>query len=90
MVLSVLVQCQEGFLFRGTVLILFTPPVFTDSSLVPSLSVLSSNASKFFKILHAADGTGDLMRFAGAERIPLWLALTFLAANITLHALNFY
>lgn len=32
----------------------------------------------------------DIMRFAGQEFVPLWLALTYLGSNIILNTLNFY
>lgn len=31
-----------------------------------------------------------MMRFAGNEFCPLWLALTYLGSNIVLNTLNFY
>jgi hypothetical protein len=35
-------------------------------------------------------GKGLDLQFAGDETVPLWLAGTYLAANITLNCLNFY
>lgn len=32
----------------------------------------------------------EIMRFAGAEYLPLWLALTYLASNLVLNTLNFF
>ena len=32
----------------------------------------------------------DIMRFAGEEIVPLWLAFTYLGSNIVLNTLNFY
>ena len=32
----------------------------------------------------------DVMQFAGAEYVPLWLAFTYLGSNIVLNTLNFY
>lgn len=31
-----------------------------------------------------------MMRFAGEEFIPLWLAFTYLGSNVVLNTLNFY
>ncbi|KAH0536294.1 hypothetical protein FGG08_006832 [Glutinoglossum americanum] len=39
------------------------------------------------------DGSKDaaeMMRFAGDQRIPVWLAVTYLGSNILLNTLNFY
>ncbi|KAL3421331.1 TLC domain-containing protein [Phlyctema vagabunda] len=33
---------------------------------------------------------GDIMQFSSEEYIPVWLALTYLASNVTLNTLNFY
>ncbi|RDL38446.1 Uncharacterized protein BP5553_02786 [Venustampulla echinocandica] len=38
----------------------------------------------------AAPIHGDIMRFAGEEYVPLWLAFTYLGSNIVLNTLNFY
>jgi len=38
----------------------------------------------------AAPIHGEIMRFAGEEFIPLWLAFTYLGSNIILNTLNFY
>ena len=32
----------------------------------------------------------DIMRFAGEEFVPLWLAFTYLGSNVVLNTLNFY
>jgi hypothetical protein len=32
----------------------------------------------------------DIMRFAGEEYVPLWLAFTYLGSNVVLNTLNFY
>ncbi|KAI6715527.1 hypothetical protein PZA11_003454 [Diplocarpon coronariae] len=32
----------------------------------------------------------DMMRFAGEEYVPLWLAFTYLGSNVVLNTLNFY
>lgn len=32
----------------------------------------------------------QIMRFAGEEKVPMWLAVSYLTANLTLNALNFY
>lgn len=32
----------------------------------------------------------DIMRFAGARTLPMWLALSYLASNIVLNVLNWY
>ena len=32
----------------------------------------------------------DIMRFAGKEFVPLWLAFTYLGSNVILNTLNFY
>lgn len=34
--------------------------------------------------------TGDHMQFAGSRTLPMWLALSYLAANIVLNILNYY
>ena len=36
------------------------------------------------------DGATEVMRFAGDGTVPIWLAFTYLGANVTLNALNFY
>jgi hypothetical protein len=38
----------------------------------------------------AAPLRSDIMRFAGEEYIPLWLAFTYLGSNVVLNTLNFY
>jgi len=38
----------------------------------------------------AAPIHGDMMRFAGEEFVPLWLAFTYLGSNVVLNTLNFY
>lgn len=38
----------------------------------------------------AAPLQSDIMRFAGAEYVPVWLAVTYLTSNIVLNTLNFY
>lgn len=38
----------------------------------------------------AAPVHNELMRFAGDEYLPLWLALIYLASNLVLNALNFF
>ncbi|TVY75586.1 putative TLC domain-containing protein [Lachnellula suecica] len=38
----------------------------------------------------AAPIHSDIMRFAGEEYIPLWLAFTYLGSNVVLNTLNFY
>jgi len=38
----------------------------------------------------AAPIHGDIMRFAGEEYVPLWLAFTYLGSNVILNTLNFY
>lgn len=32
----------------------------------------------------------EMMRFAGDEYVPVWLAFTYLGSNIVLNTLNFY
>ena len=32
----------------------------------------------------------DIMRFAGEEYVPVWLAITYLSSNLVLNTLNFY
>lgn len=41
-------------------------------------------------ILPSTDATAEAMRFAGPQLVPLWLALTYLAANIVLTSLNLW
>jgi len=47
-------------------------------------------------VLDAASGNSaapihnDIMRFAGEEYVPLWLAFTYLGSNVVLNTLNFY
>lgn len=36
------------------------------------------------------DGRSQMMRFAGDEQIPMWLAASYLGANITLNGLNIH
>ncbi|KAI9810808.1 MAG: hypothetical protein M1832_001110 [Thelocarpon impressellum] len=36
------------------------------------------------------DGAGESMRFAGAEVVPVWLAVIYLSSNVVLTCLNFY
>lgn len=38
----------------------------------------------------AALGEEDIMRFAGEESVPVWLAVTYLGSNVILNTLNFY
>jgi len=38
----------------------------------------------------AAPIHGDIMRFAGEEFVPIWLAIAYLGSNIILNALNFF
>ncbi len=33
---------------------------------------------------------GGIMRFAGEEYVPIWLAMTYLSSNLVLNTLNFY
>lgn len=35
-------------------------------------------------------GASDVMQYAGARELPVWLALAYLASNIVLNVLNFY
>ena len=36
------------------------------------------------------DATAEIMRFAGPQLVPLWLAVTYLSANVVLTGLNFF
>jgi len=40
--------------------------------------------------LSAAPIHNEIMRFAGEEYVPLWLAFTYLGSNVVLNTLNFY
>ena len=40
--------------------------------------------------LSAAPLQGEIMKFAGDEFVPLWLALTYLGSNMILNTLNFF
>ena len=41
-------------------------------------------------VLGAADPTSEIMRFAGDQHVPVWLAITYLGSNLVLNTLNFY
>lgn len=38
----------------------------------------------------APDPTSEIMRYAGKQEVPFWLAITYLGSNIVLNTLNFY
>lgn len=38
----------------------------------------------------ADDPTSEIMRYAGKQFVPLWLAITYLGSNLVLNTLNFY
>ncbi|KAF8864432.1 Metallo-dependent hydrolase [Acephala macrosclerotiorum] len=48
-------------------------------------SALDAAAGKSAAPIHS-----EIMRFAGEEYVPLWLAFTYLGSNIVLNTLNFY
>ncbi|KAI9672903.1 MAG: hypothetical protein M1829_004453 [Trizodia sp. TS-e1964] len=37
-----------------------------------------------------SEALGEMMRFAGSEIVPTWLAITYLVTNVLLNTLNFY
>jgi len=48
-------------------------------------SALDASAGKSAAPIH-----NEMMRFAGEEYVPLWLAFTYLGSNVVLNTLNFY
>ncbi|PQE03157.1 hypothetical protein CJF30_00005662 [Rutstroemia sp. NJR-2017a BBW] len=50
-----------------------------------SASTLSAAAGHSAAPIH-----NDIMKYAGEEFVPLWLAITYLASNLVLNTLNFY
>ena len=38
----------------------------------------------------ALDANTEIMRFAGKQHVPVWLAITYLGSNLVLNTLNFY
>lgn len=57
----------------------------TTSIDINALNGTDAAAGKSAAPLHS-----DVMRFAGEEFVPLWLAFTYLGSNVVLNTLNFY
>ncbi len=55
----------------------------------PNLSNMSILKNGTTSVLHT-QGDDGIMRFAGGEFVPIWLASTYLGSNVVLNALNYY
>jgi len=64
--------------------------VWTALHHTPVLSPSAGVQPDAFNSTAAALGESGMMRFAGDESVPVWLAVTYLGSNVILNTLNFY